>query len=765
VRAETDELAPRVSDAVPSRSSPSRIALFTGILFGVAIASALASTSLPGPTSTSLPGSAALFALLVAAERLMMRFRYRGHIDGITLFEAALAPAILTLPTPALVLVVGMAQAAAAIIGRDAFVKASFNVAQWSAAAALGSMVFNVLPTGAGLDGANTLALIVAITVVIVTNIVTFTYAMHLVQREPIRHVLRSFAPLVPVWGITWILNVAFGIIFAATYTWSTAGVFLFSVPLALLHWASKAYAAAVVDQERLAGLHRATLELATPVDPREAIPRFLGEVRQSFGGDAVDLVLFYSGRIRTVHRVDQDGYGEHDEPWELQTLAAALSERGRMVRVNAGGSDPIAAALLELEGWRDCLAAPLLDGERTLGVLCVYNRQGLEGFERGEEAVLQALAVEAARGMTKASLLDAILEERQKLADIVGRTSDGILTISPGGTVKTWNLALERITGHGAAEMIGSRLFGTLVPRDTDGVAVWLERWAEDDAALPSDIEITTRAGESRWLSCSYTRVADPDGRASMLIVVARDATEARELERLKDDFVATVSHELRTPLTPIKGWAVTLLQLGEHLSPEQREEGVQAILRHSERLERLITNILEVSKVERGLSDRRDAIVDVLAVAEKTVADFRTENGQREIVFRVDGARHTTRGDEVWVEQILSNLLSNATKYSPADMPIEVAVTGSHDAIELSVTDRGPGIPEHEMERIFERFKRLGDHMTRSQGGTGLGLYIARQLARAIGGELSVRSTAGKGATFTLRLVAQAETVPVAS
>ncbi|MGH2794318.1 MAG: sensor histidine kinase, partial [Actinomycetota bacterium] len=223
--------------------------------------------------------------------------------------------------------------------------------------------------------------------------------------------------------------------------------------------------------------------------------------------------------------------------------------------------------------------------------------------------------------------------------------------------------------------------------------------------------------------------------------------------------------SHELRTPLTPIKGWAVTLLQLGDHLSQEQREEGVQAILRHSERLERLITNILEVSKVERGLSDRRDAIVDVLAVAEKTVGDFRAENGHREIVLRATGDRHLTRGDEVWVEQILSNLISNALKYSPADLPIEVSLARSEAAIEVGVTDRGPGIPESERERIFERFKRLGDHMTRSQGGTGLGLYIARQLARAIGGELAVRSTAGQGATFTLRLTPASEAIPVAS
>jgi PAS domain S-box-containing protein len=366
---------------------------------------------------------------------------------------------------------------------------------------------------------------------------------------------------------------------------------------------------------------------------------------------------------------------------------------------------------------------------------------------------------------MIKASLLDTILEERKKLADIVGRTSDGILTLGPGGTIKTWNAALERITGYKALNMIGARMFGRLQPHDANGVAVWLERWADDEASLPPDIEIRTRAGETRWLSCSYTRVLDNENRPSMLIVVARDATEAHELERLKDDFVATVSHELRTPLTPIKGWAVTMLQLGDHLKPAQREEGIQSILRHAERLERLITNILEVSKVERGLSDRREVIVDVGAVAERIVGDFRAENGHREIRFAAVGELHRTRGDEVWIEQILSNLLSNAMKYAPAGLPIDVTVASADGFVEVAVADLGPGIPEQEMDRIFERFKRLGDHMTRAQGGTGLGLYIARQLARAIGGDLTVRSAPEQGAIFTLRLIAQDETVPVAS
>jgi signal transduction histidine kinase len=102
---------------------------------------------------------------------------------------------------------------------------------------------------------------------------------------------------------------------------------------------------------------------------------------------------------------------------------------------------------------------------------------------------------------------------------------------------------------------------------------------------------------------------------------------------------------------------------------------------------------------------------------------------------------------------------------KYAPAGLPIDVTVASADGFVEVAVADLGPGIPEQEMDRIFERFKRLGDHMTRAQGGTGLGLYIARQLARAIGGDLTVRSAPEQGAIFTLRLIAQDETVPVAS
>jgi signal transduction histidine kinase len=116
------------------------------------------------------------------------------------------------------------------------------------------------------------------------------------------------------------------------------------------------------------------------------------------------------------------------------------------------------------------------------------------------------------------------------------------------------------------------------------------------------------------------------------------------------------------------------------------------------------------------------------------------------------------------MWVEQIVGNLLSNAVKYAPADRSIEVGVTPSPTEVAVTVTDHGPGIPSHEKERIFERFHRLGDHMTRSQGGAGLGLYIARQLALSIGGTLTVDSEPGSHTTFTLRVRAADRLVVVA-
>ena len=745
----------RSSGKAPTAGAfPGRIMLYSAALGALVIALAIVGKALDQPRN-GIPWAMIIpfLALLTAAESLLVRVHYREQVMAITLFEAALAPLLFSSSILVIIILVVAAEAITGIIRRNSPMKAIFNLVQFSSAAALGSIVFNLLREGTASTSANLLALAIAMSAIAAFNVITFSGVICLAERQSMAAVLRKLTPTIL---FSWMVNTAFGVLFAAANELTPWTMGLFPIPVLLLYSAFRGHATALADRARLAGMHRATRALAGPVDPRDAIPQFLAEVRKCFDAAWVELVQ-REGDVRVVHTVGSEGidsYSRRNERWSDDPFAGAVLATRQGVRVEAG-DEGVAAAWLWAQGHRDCVAAPMIDGEHGLGVLRVFDRGGPEGFEEGELAVLEALAGEAARALVKSELLETIIEERQKLAEIVDRTSDGILTVASDGRIQTWNAAFERITGYTPLHMIGRRL-DDLSIRDGAGDRVRLEEWATLEDALPPDVQVMTRSGQTRWLSCSYTRVAEADDEPSVLIVVARDATEAREIERLKDDFVATVSHELRTPLTPIKGWAATMLQLGDRLEETQREEGVRAILRHAERLENLITNILEVTKIERGLSDRRDALVDVVDVVQKVVDDFRDAHPAREIRVAADEAQLRTRGDEVWTEQILSNLVSNALKYSPAIEPVDIRIEQADSRVVVSVIDRGTGIPAQERNRIFERFKRLGDHMTRTTSGSGLGLYIARQLAQAIGGELTVESTPGAGATFVLTLPA---------
>ena len=746
-----------------SAAFPGRVVAYTAALGALLVALAVAGARTHSPAGVPWTSLLPFLALLTAAESLLVRVHIRNQVLAITLFEAALAPVLFSSPVLAVIGVVFAAEAITGFIRRNHPVKHAFNMMQFASAAAIGSLLFHALRQGAGASPRNLLALAIAMTAVAAANIVTLSSVITLAEGAPYVSVLRKLAPAM-LFG--WTVNTTFGVLFAAAYALSQWTIPLFAVPMILLYTAYKGHATAIADRARLAGMHRASRALAGPVDPRDAIPQFLVAVRECFDAGEAQLVL-REGDVRVVHSVNADGssYTENSrwssDPFAITLLAA---RQGTIVRT---ADDGVSAAWLRAAGHHSCIAAPLVEGDRPLGVLRVYDIGGPEGFEQGGLAVLESLAVEATRAMIKSELLETILAEQQKMSEIIGRTSDGIATLSAGGQVQTWNTALERITGYSAEEMAGPAGLTDILLRDAGGDHVPLSHWAESAEALPTEVQVSTPSGESRWLSCSYTRVTDADGEPAMLIVVARDSTEAREVERLKDDFVATVSHELRTPLTPIKGWAATMLQIGDRLEPAQREEGVKAIMRHADRLEQLITNILEVTKIERGMLDRRDDLVEVPSVVDKVVNDFRSTYPTRTIITTVDGQDLRTRGDELWTEQIVTNLVSNALKYAPANEPVEVEVRRNGERVEVNVTDRGPGIAAHEAELIFERFKRLGDHMTRTTSGSGLGLYIARQLARAVGGELSVTSSPGVGATFSLSLPAavRSKTLSVAS
>ena len=228
----------------------------------------------------------------------------------------------------------------------------------------------------------------------------------------------------------------------------------------------------------------------------------------------------------------------------------------------------------------------------------------------------------------------------------------------------------------------------------------------------------------------------------------------QEKELSRLKDDFVAVVSHELRTPLTSIQGYIKTLLQLGPGLGEDQRRSFLEAADRQSDRLRRLIEQLLAVARLESQVEPTTLSDVSLAQVAEQVIDELRSSAHGHTFDLRFPSSLPSVETDEAKLHQIVSNLVENALKYSPPDTRISVRADEGDGGIVVSVRDEGRGIPDEAHERIFERFYQVDSSATRSVGGTGLGLYICRKTSEAIGGRLWLEGSGREGTEFRLWL-----------
>jgi signal transduction histidine kinase len=233
-------------------------------------------------------------------------------------------------------------------------------------------------------------------------------------------------------------------------------------------------------------------------------------------------------------------------------------------------------------------------------------------------------------------------------------------------------------------------------------------------------------------------------------VVYAFRDLTLERKLEEAKSDFIATISHELRTPMTAVLGAATTLLRSDLQLSPEQSRELLEMIATQATRLSQVTEEVLLASRLDRGGVRVETAQVDVDEVVRQTVAALRPHLARGIAVELRAGAAGEAIGDRNRVQQVLVNLLDNAAKYSPGGGAIVVSTERLEHAVRVSVTDQGIGIAPSEQQQIFEKFYRADPNLTRSPAGTGLGLYICRELVRRMGGRMGVRSEPDAGSTF---------------
>jgi K+-sensing histidine kinase KdpD len=387
-------------------------------------------------------------------------------------------------------------------------------------------------------------------------------------------------------------------------------------------------------------------------------------------------------------------------------------------------------------------------------GSIAVSARADGRPYTDQQEHMLDALAQRVSSTLHRLSLLTEVQAERRTLADVIGTASDGIFSVGPDLVVRSWNPAMERITGVRVRAAVRNPIGAVFRPVLEDGRTWHLSTGRDaldgDDVAV---VRLSTSERGDRWLTCS--RSALPEGG---FVVVARDDTERKQLQDDKDGWIAQVSHELRTPLTPIKGFLHTLKHRDAKLTDADRHRIYDVMLREEQRLEHLVNGLLQTTSVDAGAVTVTPEDVDWPALVTDEVDRSRREDPERTMLLVVDPDLDHVVVDPALAMGVLANLVSNARKYSPSDAPIEVRTERRRGRVVTTVSDRGPGVPVEDRERIFDKFTRLGDHLTRPQQGVGLGLYLARQPAEQLGGDLRVDDRPGGGARFTFSFPATA-------
>jgi PAS domain S-box-containing protein len=520
--------------------------------------------------------------------------------------------------------------------------------------------------------------------------------------------------------------------------------------------------------RERLLFLDEATALLTSSLDLERTLERLTSlAVQELADWCAIDLLVEETGEIEGL-------VVAHPDP-ERKRWAEEVRARTRPTRIDddfditarvmrtgepeflrevpqglieeAARRDPEAAAALEHISIRSAITLPLRSGARTFGALTLIaeHRQ----FDNADFALGQQLSARAAIAIENARLYRQA-ERRAEAALALAYVGDGVILLDHDGRVRFWNSAAAAITAVPEADAVGRRPVEVLPSWDELARLAELAAADAPQRARSVTVPLETASGD-RWVA--VTGVAFDEG----VVYALRDVTDEQAFERARSDFVATASHELRTPLAAVYGAARTLRRTDIEIPADQQEAFLDMIVSETERLTTIVSQILLAGQLEDGRVDVATAATDLSPLAESVLASTRLRApADIELTVEREGGPAVALADEDKLRQVLVNLLDNAIKYSPDGGEVAVELAGGAGRVRLTVRDHGLGIPPVEQERIFEKFYRLDPALTRGVGGSGLGLFISRELVSRMGGSLTVRSQPGEGAAFVVDLPA---------
>jgi PAS domain S-box-containing protein len=403
-------------------------------------------------------------------------------------------------------------------------------------------------------------------------------------------------------------------------------------------------------------------------------------------------------------------------------------------------------------------VALPLAIEEQLIGAIYIL-RTGDSAFSASDQALLGAFADQVAIAVRNAELYQQVNEERRALSAIIENSAEGIMIHDAAGKVQVFNRALTRITGWEAEQALGRPASEVLVLRDRQREPIPLPQ-LERQRSMATDLrtyvegEVARKGGPPLTVGVTATPLYDEEGQLSRVILNVVDITRFRQAEELKSTFVSAVSHELKTPVALIKGYAETLRREDVDWDRDTTQESLAVIAEEADHLTHLIDSLLEASRIQAGGLKLEPTDVVLPHLAERVVEGFRTQTKIHTFELDFPEDFPPVWGDPERLREVLSNLVSNAVKYSPEGGTIWVGGRTDHAGVTVYVADQGIGIPAEEQNHIFERFYRVDPSLHRKTEGTGLGLYLVKAIIEAHGGRVWVESAPGRGSIFIFTL-----------
>jgi len=385
-------------------------------------------------------------------------------------------------------------------------------------------------------------------------------------------------------------------------------------------------------------------------------------------------------------------------------------------------------------------IVVPLIARDRTFGAITFGSVPPQPPFDQADLELAIELGMRASAALDNALLYEEA-QARAHAADALEFVDDGVFLVDRDGIVRLWNPA--------AAQTFRVEASGALGRHVTESIADWDTLWEQTHGARTNQAFPLSVRNDERWLSASAVSFAGGT------VFAFRDITEQYAIEQLRSDFVSTVSHELRTPLAAIYGAALTLQRDDVRLEDSQRSGLLAVISNEADRLARIVNDILWASRLDSGQMGITIERCDAEALTTQVAHALRAHApGGIFLEVEAEAGLPAVAADPDKLRQVLTNLIDNAVKYSPDGGRVAVAVTGIGNRIRFRVQDEGLGIPPAEQARIFEKFFRLDPQLTRGVGGTGLGLYICRELVERMHGRIGVSSDGRTGSTFWVEL-----------